>query len=302
MELEFLDVFAALAETENLSETADLLNMSQSAVSAGLSRLEKDVGCTLFDRNGKRLHLNENGKYFLEWSQRLRKWNQNTVERLKMSNTESGVIKIGVLIENDTLYFMLTEFQDRYPDIRVELYDEKSLLDDLMMTDMDMFAVPESMTAGMEYAHLARQTGLFLLTKEGSKYSGMESVSLKDLENERFVFAAGSDGKIERVYDICRENGLDPKVAYLCEGPNAKINIILNTNAVGVAYNTMRHFRQSIRGLSTISVELENSVQNHIVLAWKPDSENPLTKVFAEFAKQFKRDPSTLVRGADTQL
>lgn len=294
MDVEFLRPFIRLAETENITIAAEEMNISQSAMSAGLSKLEKELGCELFDRSGRRMHLNRNGEYFLEWSRRILKWNDRNTADLIQSRQYEGVLRIGVIIENDTMYFMLTEFQKAYPDIRIELYDEKSIPGDLLMTDMDMFVIPKSMAGDMPYKHLARQTGLFLLVKKGSVFSGRDRVRLEELKDEQFVFTARNNGEIEHVYEICRENGLTPRVTYLCEGPNAKINIILNTSAVGVVYNTMRHFRRSISGLDTISIDLDKSIENHIVLAWRKEPLNPLASVLAEFAEKYERDPKTL--------
>lgn len=295
MDIEFLKMFAKLAETENISEAADLMNISQSSLSAGLVRLEKELGCDLFDRKGKRVSLNRNGMYLLKWSERILQREERNREELESSVKDSGVIRIAVRIENDSMYFMLSEFQEQYPDIRIELYDEKSVSGDLTLTDFDMFVIPEFEAGTMPRKRLARQDGLFLMVKQGSRYSVRQSVNLEELAEEHFVFAAGNSGGIEHIYEICLENGLHPHVTYLCEGPNAKIDIILNTGAVGVVYNTMRHFRKSIRGLETIPIVMNKKISNDIVIAWRQEPLNPLADVLAKFAEKYERDPETLI-------
>ena len=57
-----LEVFLAVARTENISRAAETLAMSQSAVSGALSELERHFDVLLFDRIGKRLQLNELGR------------------------------------------------------------------------------------------------------------------------------------------------------------------------------------------------------------------------------------------------
>ena len=56
-----LEVFLAIAKAGNLTRGAQHLQMSQSAASGALKDLETQFGILLFDRTGKRLHLNEKG-------------------------------------------------------------------------------------------------------------------------------------------------------------------------------------------------------------------------------------------------
>ncbi len=60
-----IEVFAAIARTENVSRAAEGLAMSQSAASSALVELERQFDCPLFDRVGKSLRLNSTGRGLL---------------------------------------------------------------------------------------------------------------------------------------------------------------------------------------------------------------------------------------------
>ena len=64
MKMLHLQYFKALAENEHLFRTANELYISPSALSASISRLETDLGVRLFDRVGRNIQLNEDGKKF----------------------------------------------------------------------------------------------------------------------------------------------------------------------------------------------------------------------------------------------
>ncbi len=66
MELQQLKYFLLLAESENVTKAAASLHIAQPALSQSIKRLEKELGVQLFQRTGRRLHLNEAGKFFEE--------------------------------------------------------------------------------------------------------------------------------------------------------------------------------------------------------------------------------------------
>ena len=65
LNLRQLEVFAATARCGSTRGAADLVARSQSAASAALAELEGVLGAALFDRVGRRLVLNENGRALL---------------------------------------------------------------------------------------------------------------------------------------------------------------------------------------------------------------------------------------------
>jgi LysR family transcriptional activator of nhaA len=63
-----LRYFWAIAHEGSLTRAAERLNLSQSAVSAQLAKLEQQLGHPLFDRAGKRLKLTEAGRIALDYA------------------------------------------------------------------------------------------------------------------------------------------------------------------------------------------------------------------------------------------
>ncbi|MDO6967093.1 LysR family transcriptional regulator [Rhizobium alvei] len=64
MTLEQLRIFLAVAEEDHITRAAERLHMTQSAVSAAISALENRHGIQLFDRVGRSIRLNRNGRLF----------------------------------------------------------------------------------------------------------------------------------------------------------------------------------------------------------------------------------------------
>ena len=70
-ELYELRQLITFAETGTLSEAAEILHLSQPALSRNMKKLEEDLGLTLFERTKNKLSLNKNGKYVLELAKKL---------------------------------------------------------------------------------------------------------------------------------------------------------------------------------------------------------------------------------------
>lgn len=66
MTLKELNFFYKLSENPQVTQVANELNISQSAISLAIKSLENSLNEQLFDRIGKKLILNEKGKYFKE--------------------------------------------------------------------------------------------------------------------------------------------------------------------------------------------------------------------------------------------
>lgn len=285
MDIDFLRDFTVLAEQENLTEAADILNISPSALSNNLHKLEKELGYPLFTRTSKGIRLNESGRYFLNWVQKNQDFTGKVVEKLQKSVSVRGTLRIGAAVETDTLFIFLAAFQRRYPEIRAEVYGGKPFLEQPLMTDFDAFVLPEQ-HCELPCVMLGRRTALYILMREDHPLAGRENISLEDLRNYPFVICANG-GKVDWIYDYCRQRGFQPKIQILCEDLNRKIDVLANSQILALGYNTMRQLRESIRGLRAVPLRTEDQINQSFVLAWRENPLNPLVNRLSDFAREF---------------
>jgi DNA-binding transcriptional LysR family regulator len=92
-----LEVFLAVAATENISRAAEGLAMSQSAVSGSLSDLESHFDVQLFDRVGKRIQLNEFGRALRPRAQALLE-QATDLENALRKHSDIGRLQIGATL------------------------------------------------------------------------------------------------------------------------------------------------------------------------------------------------------------
>ena len=66
VELRHLEYFVAVAAELNFSRAAKRIHVVQSALSASVGKLEKELGVELFDRSKRQITLTAPGEVFLE--------------------------------------------------------------------------------------------------------------------------------------------------------------------------------------------------------------------------------------------
>jgi len=127
LQIDYLRTFSALAEAKNFTRTGKLVNLSQSAVSMQIKRLENEVGKKLFDRIGKTVKLTAEGSILIRYAMRIIKEHDEAVSALSKPNLE-GNIRFGSP-EHYTagmLPRLLASFSRSYPDVTVEMRCENS--------------------------------------------------------------------------------------------------------------------------------------------------------------------------------
>lgn len=122
-----LRMFVVLAEMKSISGTAQIISRSQPAVSLQLKKLEETLNTTLFRRNKGTFNLTRNGEILLDYARQILDLNHRLLSELQ--NSEQHSLRIG--IPNDFIQQFwpdtLSQFNDLYPNIRFEIYEDLSV-------------------------------------------------------------------------------------------------------------------------------------------------------------------------------
>ena len=124
LSLRQLQIFRAIALTGSTTAAAMAVPLSQSAASAALKELERALGARFFDRVGKRLVLNDNGRALLPMTLAVLDGAQN-LEAAFLSNTQALAVELRLFssttIGNYVLPALLARFREKVPAARLEL-------------------------------------------------------------------------------------------------------------------------------------------------------------------------------------
>ncbi len=117
-----LEIFLAIARHDNLGRAAVDLNLSQSAASDALRELEHQFDVQLFDRVGKRLQLNDFGRFLQPRAEELLS-RAHAVEQALTAHDGMGTLKVGATLSigNVLAIPLISQYRQRYPTSRVTL-------------------------------------------------------------------------------------------------------------------------------------------------------------------------------------
>ncbi len=129
LDLTALRSFVTVADTGGVTRAAGLLNLTQSAVSMQLKRLEESLGRTLLDRSGRGISLTADGEQLVSRARRLLELNDEIVEHMTGQKFEGEII-LGV--PHDIVYpaipKVLRHIHRKYPRIKVTLISSMTRL------------------------------------------------------------------------------------------------------------------------------------------------------------------------------
>ncbi|MGE4353492.1 MAG: LysR family transcriptional regulator [Oscillospiraceae bacterium] len=111
-----------IARNKSITKAAESLNISQSALSQCLLRVERDMGAQLFNRKKTSLTLTDAGKLYVQAAEKV----VETKNRLRadiaaLSKTHKIRIGVSSMWGMDMMMELLPKFKDAFPDVMVEM-------------------------------------------------------------------------------------------------------------------------------------------------------------------------------------
>ncbi|MDV7143315.1 LysR family transcriptional regulator [Tropicimonas sp. TH_r6] len=146
LDLTALRSFVAVADSGGVTKAAGYLNLTQSAVSMQIKRLEEALDVELLDRAGRGVSLTSNGEQLVSYARRMLRLNDEAIDRLT-AHDFGGEIMLGV--PHDIVYphipEVLRRFNAAFPRVRVNLVSSysRALLDQFARGQFAMILTTE---------------------------------------------------------------------------------------------------------------------------------------------------------------
>lgn len=146
LDLTALRSFMTVADEGKVTAAAARLNLTQSAVSMQLKRLEDSMGQSLIDRSGRGVGLTPDGELLLGYARRMIALNDEVWSRMTHEDFE-GELTLGV--PHDIVYphvpDVMRQFKRAFPRVKVSLISSftKSLIEDFHAGQVDVILTTE---------------------------------------------------------------------------------------------------------------------------------------------------------------
>lgn len=195
--LKQLAIFAAIARHENISQAADEVALTQSAMSMALKELESQLGTALFHRQGKRLKLNAAGIELQPKAQQLLALARD-IEQLGKRDQLGGSLRIGAssTIGNYLAPSIIAGFLTRYPDVTIDLKvgNTEQIIDDTLHLRVDIGLI-EGLCDTPQLQRIAwRRDDLKIFCSPGHPLARRQRIRYPDLAGAAWILREQGSG------------------------------------------------------------------------------------------------------------
>lgn len=221
VELRQLEYFVAVAEEAGFTAGARREQVVQSAVSAGIQRLEQEFGVDLFHRAGRRVELTDSGRLLLAHAREVLAAARTTREELEQRRRGlTGTVTIGTLLATGTLDLAaaLRAFHERHPGVFVRLRHSPGHSEDHLAAiregsaDLGVVLVPENVPTGVRIDSVGSLRPA-LVAHADHPLTRRSGVGLAELASETFVDFPTGWGNREGTDAVFRAAGVVRTVA-----------------------------------------------------------------------------------------
>lgn len=183
-----LEQLAAFAKYGTLSKAAEVMHVSQPALSRSMQRLEEDLGVTLFERSKNRLALNENGLLAAEYAERILALGDEMAERVRALDSGRHTLCFGADATGPILHFtdaLARRFTDK--EIVSEQKERPALIADLKAGRYSFIVLSQPLKEKGLHCRRCLTERLLLSVRPSHPAAGRESVSFADMDGASFL-------------------------------------------------------------------------------------------------------------------
>lgn len=232
MEMLQLRYFFESAKYESFAKTAEKYMVPTTSVSASVKRLEKELGCTLFDRSSNRITLNANGKRLQNSLILVFSELDDAVSQISANSGDDRQIKLLVRAMRRNITDLIIRYSTKHPHVAFKTvfdFRENNFQDYDIIIDEENRSLPE-----FEQFELYRRK-LRLKCAAGDPMCE-KNLTMKQLSNRNFV-SMGEESNLHRsLIRACQHSGFTPNICVMCNDIECYEKFI--ASGMGIAIGT----------------------------------------------------------------
>ncbi|MBW1720635.1 MAG: LysR family transcriptional regulator [Deltaproteobacteria bacterium] len=212
-----LRAFYLAARERSITRAADILCITQPAVTMQVKSLEQALDIKLFRKYGKDLRLTEVGHVLFDYVEKI----FEIVDEMEFVLKRYSDLSRGSLVLGTTRSFarhlmprLLSRFQERYPGVKISLKvgSSQEIADGLMAFEYDLGIIGRLPHSDKLKVIPYTREEFCLITPPQHRFAGMKSVSLKDLKDEPIIIRENGSGSRYAMLSLLETHGITPSV------------------------------------------------------------------------------------------
>lgn len=220
MNLLYLSYFLEIAQKEHLTKAAEELHITQPALSRALANLEQELSVKLFDRDRKKMRLNENGRILQKTAERIFAELDDLRQQLSdAKDTVNGRLCIGSSFperEPDLIQECILAFMQLYPDVAIDYVQTSPLqllhaLDERRI-DIAISSLPICTDDVAWHEVFTEKLGILMASDH--PLAGEKELHVAQLRNERFFCNNANSDSQDLTVEFCHRAGFDPEIFF----------------------------------------------------------------------------------------
>lgn len=209
-----LQVFHTVAGVLNFTRAAEILNMTQPAVTHQIRQLEQDFNTRLFDRSNNKISLTPAGEQVLAYANRIIELYDEMHESVKtLTGDNTGLVTLGAstTIAEYMLPGLLGGFQKQFPQVQVRLRVANTDAIVALVGDnsIDFGVVEGEVNNQLMLVEHCQWDELLVLMPVGHPLSKGDSVLPTQLLDYPFIFREDGSGTRSVIANFLEAVGLD---------------------------------------------------------------------------------------------
>lgn len=268
-----IEAFRAVMIAGSASRAADLLQVTQPAISRSIAELERDTGFQLFDRvRGRLVPTAEGQLFFRDVESTFQGLDRLRISAARIRDFGTGDIRIASLaaMGSTLVPHALRLFREKHPSIAVTLQvaGSSTVRELVMSSRFDVgLAADEIDVAGLEHQLFATPKAVCAM-HAGHRLCERKVVTPADLDGEEFIALSPEDTVRRRLEKVFQTSNVRPKV--VAETPNSSTVCALAMEGLGVGLvNPYATAGYSSRGL--VFRSFSAAVHFRTLLIFRPD-------------------------------
>ncbi len=277
MELLQLQYFFESAKTENFAKTAEKHYVPTSSVSGSVRRLEKELGCQLFDRSGNSITLNKNGKRLFSALQVAFEEIDSAVKDLT-NLKDDREINLLVRAMRGKITDYIIEYNRLKPHVQFQINFDNAeqnfeKYDIIIDERSDLYPTRER----TELCHMRMK----LVVSRESPLS-RKKLTMKQLSSQQFITLGEQSNMHKILIDACKKAGFSPNVSIRSNDMKYYEKLVDSGIAIGVERDNAKNLQTRNIAYLDVSDFAEESV---VFAYYKRESAYGNVEQFLQFLK-----------------